>query len=162
MCSSPVVATSDSHDSAESLVAGKQDVTVPRASDSQSPSSFREGFTQLSYPPQETAMSWRSAVKPERKSNGTTTSTDSDHPPVSDGVSNSADTAFNTVSKLREVTPSTRGIPVIEGGGEKVVAIKEESPKSANSQEETSSKHRKSAVVTGMHRRTCSDVGIYE
>ena len=22
-------------------------------------------------------------------------------------------------------------------------------------------KHRKSAVVTGMHRRTCSDVGIY-
>ena len=154
MCSSPVVATSDSHDSAESLIAGKQDVTVPQASDSQSPSSFREGFTQLSYPPQETAMSWRSAVKPERKSNGTTTSTDSDHPPVSDGVSNSADTAFNTVSKLREVTPSTQGIPVI--------VLDEESPKSANSQEETSSKHRKSAVVIGMHRRTCSDVGICE
>jgi len=87
----------------------------------------------------------RTAVKPERKSNGATMSTDSDHPPVSDVVSNSADTAFNTVSKLREVTPSTQGIPVI--------VLDEESPKSANSQEETSSKHRKSAVVIGMHRR---------
>jgi len=38
-----------------------------------------------------------SAIKPARKSNGATTSTDSDHPPVSDVASNSADTAFNTV-----------------------------------------------------------------
>jgi len=154
MCSSPVVATSDSHDSAESLVAGKQDVAIPQASDSQSPGSFREGCTHLSHAPQETAMSWRSAIKPERKSNGATTSTDSDHPPVSDVGTNSADTAFNTVSKLHGVTPSTQGIPGI--------VLNEESPKSANSQEETSLKLRKSTVVTGMHRRTCSDVGIYE
>ena len=149
--SSPVVATSDPHDSAESLVAGKQYVTLPQASDSQSTGSVREGFTQFSHPPHETALRWTSAIKPERKSNGAETSTDADCPPVSGVGSNST---LSTVSKLRELAPSTQQIPTILLGNENV--------NSASSQEETSSEHRKSEVVAGMHVRTYSDLGVYE
>ena len=157
--SSPVVATSDPRDSAESLVAGKQDVTLPQASDSQSTGSVREGLTQFSHPSQETAMRWTSAMKPERKSNGEETPSDADHPPADRVGSNSTDMA-----KLHVLTPSTQPIPTIvisETGDEqvKVVEMDDESP--ASSQEE-SSEHRKSAVVTGMHARTYSDVGVYE
>ena len=105
-------------------------------------------------------MRWMSALKPERKSNGEETPSDADHPPANGVRSNSTDLA-----KLHELTPSTQHIPTIiisETGDEqvKVVEMDDESP--ASSQEKSSSEHRKSAVVTGMHVRTYSDVGVYE
>ena len=89
--------------------------------------------TQFSHPLQETAMRWTSAMKPERKSNGAETATDTDHPPVNGVGSDPTDMA-----KLHKLTPSTQNIPTIvlgETGDEQGVEMDDESPNSSSSQD---------------------------